>query len=769
MNGPSSRMRLNYSTTTVGRNKLFILEAKMRAFIKFVDERAWCAVVIGWEHPMMINEQKEKVLKPEDQLNTEEEKNANYNSKALNAIFSAIDTILQTAYEGTATIRMLKLQILASRFEDLRIEESETIATFNAKLCDIANEPQALGKKYLDCKLVQKALRSLPERFAYKVTVIKEARDIEKLKLDELMGSLQIFGLNLNHNKRDKGKSVAFQAEITKSTPALEDNDDMSESLALVTKFFEKFLKMMDENSNKPKSGKSFNSQKDKTNFNSFDDRKNRRIQYRECEGFGHIQAECANTLKWMDKSLTTTWTDEESEGSQENDHTAFGSKMMNYHREHVATNQRYISDSETNSDDDEPNIEEIQQMYNKMFRKWLEICKINKPLEKQIIMMKLDSGKKKLDEILSIGKPYSDHHGLGYTGKSSTLKTIFVKETKLVRSIFDKSKKSIFQKPKPKRFIPICHFCNLPGHIRPKYFRFKKALRNGIHFDSHASAIRIWIRKSDLRCFVADICLKACIDDTWYFDSGCSRHMTGDKKKLKGYQSVNEGHVIFGDGEKGRKLRKGVLNVEGLSKLKNVLHVESLKANLISISQLLFDETDRCVLIGSRSFNNYYMLQQPQACYNIKVDETDLWHQKLGHLNFKNLIKIVNTRAMLRVPKLNKKNLGVWDACHIGKQKKGTHKVLQHISTSHTLELLHMDLMGLMQVESLGEKRVILNFKGVVIHFWAEAVSTACYTINRKEKIVEKLKDLESPHFPNNIFYDNSSAIDIFKTHVQH
>ncbi|KAI3463689.1 hypothetical protein Pfo_020352 [Paulownia fortunei] len=682
---------------------------------------------------MMINEQKE-----------EDEKIANYNSKALNAIFSAVDVnqfkliatcesvkeaweILQTAYEGTAAVRMSKLQILALRFEDLRIEESETIATFNAKLCGIANEAQALGKKYSDCKLVRKALRSLPERFAYK-----------------LMGSLQTFELNLIHNRRDKEKSVDFQAEIPKSTFALEDNDDMSESLALMTKNLGKFLKMMDENSNKPKSGKSFNSQKDKTNFNSFDDRKNRRIQCRECEGFGHIQVECANTLKQMRKSLTTTWSDEECEGSQENDHTTFSSKMMNNHREHVATNHRYvpavqynatcltsstaigekdmqISDSETNSDDDEPSIEEIQQMYNKIFQKWLEICKINKSLDEQIIvlnkkkesvkveilkftnlellhtqkMMKLDFGKKKLDEILSIGKPCRDHHGLGYTGESSTSKTIFVKETKPVQSIFDKSKKFVFQKPKSKRCIPICHFCNLTGHIRPKYFRFKNILRNGMHFDSPTSSMlqQRSKLKSDFKCFVANISLKACTDDTWYFDSGCSKHMTGDKGKIE--------------------------------------RLSNLKANLISISQLcdqnlfvtfnknkcqVFDEIGRCVLIDSRSSDNW-------------------------HLNFKNLTKIVNTGAVLGVPKLNKKNSGVCSAYQLGKQKKGTHKVLQHINTSRTLELLHMGLMGPMQVESLGGKRYVFvcvdNFSRFT---WVYFIREKSNTFQVFKKLCKKL-----------------------------
>ncbi|KAI3448824.1 hypothetical protein Pfo_005489 [Paulownia fortunei] len=254
-------------------------KAKMRAFIK---------------------SQKEEVIKPEDQWNIEEEKITNYNSKALNAIFSAIDanqfkliaicesakeawTTLQTAYKGTVKVRMSKLQILASIFEDLRMEESETITTFNAKLCDIANKAQALGKKYSNFKLVRKALRSLPERFAYKVTAIEEARDIENMKLDELMGSLQTFELNLNHNMRDKV-----------------DDDDISESVALLTKNFGKFLRKMNTKSYKPK--------------------KRRRIQCRECEGFGHVQAEYAYTLKRMGKSLTTTWSDEESKGSQEKD-----------------------------------------------------------------------------------------------------------------------------------------------------------------------------------------------------------------------------------------------------------------------------------------------------------------------------------------------------------------------------------------------------------------------------------------------------------------
>ena len=71
------------------------------------------------------------------------------------------------------------------------------------------------------------------------------------------------------------------------------------------------------------------------------------------------------------------------------------------------------------------------------------------------------------------------------------------------------------------------------------------------------------------------------------YFDSGCSKHMTGESKFMKNVQTCTKGHVTFGDGVKGSILGNGVLDVEGFPRLKNVLLVEGLKANLISISQL--------------------------------------------------------------------------------------------------------------------------------------------------------------------------------------
>ena len=146
--------------------------------------------------------------------------------------------------------------MLASRFEDLKMLEHETINDFNFKLCDIANEAFALGEKYSDTKLVRKTLRSLPERFAYKVAAIKEARDVQNMRLDELMGSLQTFELNLKMNKKEK--SIAFQADHHDYSDEGNDSNDNDESLVLLTKNFNRFLKKMNKKKN-PQSSKRSN------------------------------------------------------------------------------------------------------------------------------------------------------------------------------------------------------------------------------------------------------------------------------------------------------------------------------------------------------------------------------------------------------------------------------------------------------------------------------------------------------------------------------
>jgi hypothetical protein len=67
---------------------------------------------------------------------------------------------------------------------------------------------------------------------------------------------------------------------------------------------------------------------------------------------------------------------------------------------------------------------------------------------------------------------------------------------------------------------------------------------------------------------------LKTVMEDIWYLDSRCSKNMTGKKKFLVNYECKRDGSITFDDGSKNKIVEIGVLNLEGIPKLKT-LHVE--------------------------------------------------------------------------------------------------------------------------------------------------------------------------------------------------
>ena len=74
---------------------------------------------------------------------------------------------------------------------------------------------------------------------------------------------------------------------------------------------------------------------------------------------------------------------------------------------------------------------------------------------------------------------------------------------------------------------------------------------------------------------------------ELWYLDSGYSRHITGDKSKFAKFELKDEGFMTYGDNNKGRILESGVINNGASFNIHNMLLIEGLKHNLISISQL--------------------------------------------------------------------------------------------------------------------------------------------------------------------------------------
>ena len=83
-------------------------------------------------------------------------------------------------------------------------------------------------------------------------------------------------------------------------------------------------------------------------------------------------------------------------------------------------------------------------------------------------------------------------------------------------------------------------------------------------------------------------MCLKSIrTKNKWYLNSGCSRHMTGNKEQFYKLDVKDWGHVTFEDNAKGKIVGIGEIgNPQSLS-IHHVLFIDGLKYNLLSISQL--------------------------------------------------------------------------------------------------------------------------------------------------------------------------------------
>ncbi|GJU98369.1 putative ribonuclease H-like domain-containing protein [Tanacetum coccineum] len=230
----------------------------------------------------------------------------------------------------------------------------------------------------------------------------------------------------------------------------------------------------------------------------------------------------------------------------------------------------------------------------------------------------------------------------------------------------------------------------------------------------------------------------KICLQDHAVVDSGCSSHMTGNKAYLSDYEDYNEGFVAFGSDPKGGKIMgKGKIRTANLD-FDDVYFVDELKFNLFSVSQMcdkknsvLFTDTE--CLILSPSFKlldeNQVVLRAPRqngvysldlknivpsggiTCLyaNATTDESKLWHRRLGHVNFKNINKLVKGHLVRGLPSKVFVNDHTCVACKKGKQHKASCKAKIERTIRKPLELLHMDLFGPVSVESINKKKYCL------------------------------------------------------------
>nr|GFB15306.1 putative ribonuclease H-like domain-containing protein [Tanacetum cinerariifolium] len=219
---------------------------------------------------------------------------------------------------------------------------------------------------------------------------------------------------------------------------------------------------------------------------------------------------------------------------------------------------------------------------------------------------------------------------------------------------------------------------------------------------------------------------------------SGCSRHMTGNMSYLFEFEELNGGYVAFGGNLKGGKITgKGKIKIGKLD-FDDVYFVEELKFNLFSVSQMcdkknhvLFTDTECLVLSSDFKLpdESHVLLRVPREnnMYNVNlknivpsrnltylvvkatINESNLWHRRLGHINFKTINKLVKGIIVRGLPTKVFENDNSCVACKKGKQHRASCKSKPIGSVDQPLFRLHMDLFGPTFVKSLNKKSYCL------------------------------------------------------------
>ncbi|GJT56176.1 putative ribonuclease H-like domain-containing protein [Tanacetum coccineum] len=261
------------------------------------------------------------------------------------------------------------------------------------------------------------------------------------------------------------------------------------------------------------------------------------------------------------------------------------------------------------------------------------------------------------------------------------------------------------------------------------------------------------------------------------YVDAqGKSKHMTGNKSYLSNYEEINGGFVAFGGSTKGGKITsKGKIKTGKLD-FEDAYFVKELKFNHFSVSQMcdkknsvLFTDTE-CVIL-SPDFKlldeNQVLLRVPKkynmysvdlqnvvpsgglTCLFIKatLDESNLWHRRLGHINFKTMNKLVNRNL--------DETSGILKAFITGIENQINHRVII-ISCDNGTEFKNKEMNQFYEMKGIKREfsvartpqqngvaerknrtlieaaRTMLADSKLPTTFWDEVVNTACYVQNK-------------------------------------
>jgi hypothetical protein len=176
---------------------------------------------------------------------------------------------------------------------------------------------------------------------------------------------------------------------------------------------------------------------------------------------------------------------------------------------------------------------------------------------------------------------------------------------------------------------------------------------------------------------------------------------MTGDKDKFITLRKERDGSVSFGNDDLAKIIGKGTVRIGNKNtKVKKILLVENMKHNLLTVIQMCdqghkvtFD-SQKCkirkeglgklIATAVRTSSNIYVLSEigNEKCCLGKEDKSWLWHRRMGHIHFDNLVKVSKKEVVREMSQITKPTNTLCKHCQQGKQTKTRFKSKEYSMT---------------------------------------------------------------------------------------
>ena len=326
-----------------------------------------------------------------------------------------------------------------------------------------------------------------------------------------------------------------------------------------------------------------------------------------------------------------------------------------------------------------------------------------------------------------------------------------------------------------------LCFWCKKPGHVKAKCFSYKQYLKynKGDDKNDGQSAKNKFFEKKDNKDSSSALVLQT--DDirdydSWYLDSGASKHMSSRKEWFNNYREFDEpvrvrlgdDSVVFGLGKGTIYIHAHTLKNVKRCHLEEVLYVPNLKMNLLSLSstldkgynissnndQIFINKGSETFVVGKKCNRLYKLLitvEKGDIASVARELNFDVWHQRIGHQNQNYVKKFLKHFEIENCIKSDTKT--ICEHCVMGKQSRKPFK-LSSTETNEIGDIIHSDVCGPMEVESLGGNRYYVLFEDDYSNY------RTIYTIKRKSEVSDKLLE-----FVNKLKRETGKDIKILRT----